>query len=411
MRKFLIAGVALSAWAGMGAVTVALADDAPGSNLVSGAQLAQMPPPPPAIDWTGFYFGGFIGGATGSTVHSTEPTLPGLIGSYNGVGANPPTGNYSYREQGNILGGGQFGYNWQLPGTSWVLGLEGEGGTLRLKGQTLDPNASIFGTTDSTDKTRTGGWYGIAAGRVGWTWGNVLFYGKGGVGFTDFNTSYNDGCILGPGCGPAVLHISTTKTDVFPVGGGGVEFSINPQWSVKAEYLYMSTGENVAMCGPGGFGGPVAFVDCTTHKVSDGTHTFKVGFNFHFAAPPPPPPAPVAAPAPPPAAPTVFIVFFDWDKDRITPQGMAIVHQAADAWKAGAPVQIQVTGYTDRSGSAGYNQRLSERRANNVAKALAALGIPPASMAVSGRGENDNRVPTADGVREPQNRRVEIIKM
>jgi outer membrane protein OmpA-like peptidoglycan-associated protein len=111
---------------------------------------------------------------------------------------------------------------------------------------------------------------------------------------------------------------------------------------------------------------------------------------------------------PPPAAPRVFIVFFDWDKDTITPEGQQIVQQAADAYKSGAPVQIQVTGYTDRSGSAAYNQRLSERRANNVAKAMTALGVPQNQMIVSGRGENDNRVPTAAGVREPQNRRVEI---
>ena len=137
--------------------------------------------------------------------------------------------------------------------------------------------------------------------------------------------------------------------------------------------------------------------------------TVRVGVSFHFAPPPPPPPAPAAMPAPPPAAPRVFIVFFDWDKDTITAEGHQIIAQAAAAYKSGAPVQIQVTGYTDRSGSAGYNQRLSERRANNVAKALAAQGVPPAQMVVSGRGENDNRVPTADGVREPQNRRVEII--
>ncbi len=117
----------------------------------------------------------------------------------------------------------------------------------------------------------------------------------------------------------------------------------------------------------------------------------------------------MAAPAPPPAAPKVFIVFFDWDKDTITPEGQQIIIQAADAYKAGAPVQIQVTGYTDRSGSPGYNQRLSERRANNVAKAMASLGVPKEQMIVSGRGENDNRVPTAPGVREPQNRRVEIV--
>jgi len=102
-------------------------------------------------------------------------------------------------------------------------------------------------------------------------------------------------------------------------------------------------------------------------------------------------------------------VFFDWDKSTITPEGMAILQQAAAAFRSGAPVTIQVTGYTDRSGSPGYNQRLSERRANNVAGALAGMGVPRQAMVVSGRGENDNRVPTADGVREPQNRRVEIV--
>jgi outer membrane protein OmpA-like peptidoglycan-associated protein len=105
----------------------------------------------------------------------------------------------------------------------------------------------------------------------------------------------------------------------------------------------------------------------------------------------------------------VFLVFFDWDRDTITPDGMQVIQQAAAAFRSGAPVQIQVTGYTDASGSVGYNQRLSERRANNVANALARTGVPRSEMIVSGRGKNDQRVPTADGVREPQNRRVEIV--
>jgi len=88
---------------------------------------------------------------------------------------------------------------------------------------------------------------------------------------------------------------------------------------------------------------------------------------------------------------------------------MAVIEQAAAAYRAGGYVQLMVTGYTDRSGAPGYNQRLSERRANNVAGALARLGVPRNQMAVTGRGENDNRVPTAAGVREPQNRRVEIV--
>ena len=127
-------------------------------------------------------------------------------------------------------------------------------------------------------------------------------------------------------------------------------------------------------------------------------------------APPPPIEAPPPLPAPPPVVERrVFLVFFDWDKYTITPDGMRIIEQAAAAYRAGAPVQLQVTGYTDRSGSPGYNQRLSERRANAVADALTRLGVPRNDMAVGGRGENDNRVPTADGVREPQNRRVEIV--
>jgi outer membrane protein OmpA-like peptidoglycan-associated protein len=130
---------------------------------------------------------------------------------------------------------------------------------------------------------------------------------------------------------------------------------------------------------------------------------------YRFGPPPPPPMAAPLPPAPPPAVRRVFLVFFDWDKSTITPDGMAVVRQAADAFRAGAPVQIQVTGYTDASGSAGYNQRLSERRANAVAVALERFGVPRNQMAVSGRGKNDQRVPTADGVREPQNRRVEIV--
>jgi OmpA-OmpF porin, OOP family len=92
----------------------------------------------------------------------------------------------------------------------------------------------------------------------------------------------------------------------------------------------------------------------------------------------------------------------------VTPAGMEVVRLAANAYKAGGSVRLQVTGYTDLSGSAGYNQRLSERRANNVANALANLGVARSDMAVAGRGENDPRVPTPQGVREPQNRRVEI---
>jgi len=128
-----------------------------------------------------------------------------------------------------------------------------------------------------------------------------------------------------------------------------------------------------------------------------------------FGAPPPAPPPPLPPAPPPPPPQKVYLVFFDWDKYNITPEGHQIIQLAAQQYHAGGSIRLQVTGYTDLSGSAGYNQRLSERRANAVANALAALGVARSDMAVTGRGMNDPRVPTALGVREPQNRRVEIL--
>jgi len=182
----------------------------------------------------------------------------------------------------------------------------------------------------------------------------------------------------------------------------GIRYNINPALALDVDYRYLGT------------------TDPTFHTVVPGisyrseysSHSLVASLTMRFGAAPPPPPPVAAPPAPPMAAPVVrkvFLVFFDWDKDTITPEGMQIIHEAADAWHSGAPVTIQVTGYTDRSGSPGYNQRLSERRANNVTVALVRFGVPRESMEVSGRGENDNRVPTAPGVREPQNRRVEIV--
>ena len=123
------------------------------------------------------------------------------------------------------------------------------------------------------------------------------------------------------------------------------------------------------------------------------------------AMPPPPPPPPV-----PPSPPPPYLVFFDWNSAVVGPSGREVIALAAQVFKSGSPVTVQVTGFTDTSGSADYNQRLSERRANAVAAVLVQDGVPQTNLVVTGRGENDLRVPTPDGVREPQNRRVEIVE-
>ena len=101
-------------------------------------------------------------------------------------------------------------------------------------------------------------------------------------------------------------------------------------------------------------------------------------------------------------------MFFDWDKSDITPEAAGILDSAVSAYANCDRVPIMLAGYADRSGSATYNVGLSNRRNESVTGYLTSRGIPGGSISSQGFGETNPRVPTADGVRELQNRRVEI---
>jgi hypothetical protein len=120
--------------------------------------------------------------------------------------------------------------------------------------------------------------------------------------------------------------------------------------------------------------------------------------------PPPPPPPP-----PPVAAPQSFMVFFDWDRSNLSQQAVQTIGQAAAAFKTRGSARITATGHTDTSGPENYNMALSLRRANSVKNELVRQGVPADAVQVIGRGEAGLLVQTGDGVREPQNRRVEIV--
>ena len=120
------------------------------------------------------------------------------------------------------------------------------------------------------------------------------------------------------------------------------------------------------------------------------------------------PDMPAAAPPPPPPPPS-FMVFFDWDRSNLSSQAMNTIQQAASAYKTRGGARVTATGHTDTSGSPEYNMALSLRRANTVKDALVKEGVPAANITSTGVGESGLLVKTADGVREPQNRRVEIV--
>jgi hypothetical protein len=107
--------------------------------------------------------------------------------------------------------------------------------------------------------------------------------------------------------------------------------------------------------------------------------------------------------------PHSYLVFFDFNKSNLTAAATKIVDQAAADAAAGKPTQITVTGYTDTVGSDAYNMRLSRRRAEAVAAQLEKDGLAAGEIGIVAKGKHDLLVPTADGVKEPQNRRVSIV--
>jgi len=116
----------------------------------------------------------------------------------------------------------------------------------------------------------------------------------------------------------------------------------------------------------------------------------------------------VSSPQTPQPART-FMLFFGNDQAALTPDGDVVVHEAVGAAKAGPNARIIVAGHADTSGNSAYNQALSQRRAAAVKDALMREGINEAAISVVGRGEDQLLVSTLDGVREPKNRRVEIV--
>ena len=103
-----------------------------------------------------------------------------------------------------------------------------------------------------------------------------------------------------------------------------------------------------------------------------------------------------------------FRIFFDWGKPDISRDGETILGEVVAAYQQQHPAHISINGHTDRSGSASFNLAASRRRAEAVKVYLAEHGIPASVMSVAGFGESQPIVPTEDGVREVQNRRVEI---
>ncbi|MGH6718340.1 MAG: OmpA family protein [Alphaproteobacteria bacterium] len=316
-------------------------------------------------------------------------------------------------------------------------------------GATFPNNSDVNGGGTSTDIDFDTGW--TIAGTLGYAYGNgirteiELGYRENdidqlsglanGLGDSDaFNAMVNflydlrNQTDFTPYIGVGAGYLDLSLDNVTPIGGGvlddsdglfayqgiaGVTYALNDQIGIFVDYRYVGTEEANMRTSTG-----------INVDVDYDSHTVLAGLRFSLTppAPPPPPepaPAPAAAETPPPPTPPPapepepipgpYLVFFDWDKSDIRPDALAILEEAAANFQKFGIARIVVTGHADRSGPDAYNLNLSKRRADAVKATLLTLGVPDAQITGYWKGESEPLVPTEDGVREPQNRRVEII--
>ncbi len=200
---------------------------------------------------------------------------------------------------------------------------------------------------------------------------------------------------------------SATSFAYQAIAGAAFPISAVPGLAVTAEYRFLGTLSDDR---------DASRVDAGVRRtgsaeVDNYNHSLLLGVRYAFGQTPPPPVvAPEqSAPAVVPVPARSFLVFFDFNRADLTDRARQIIAEAAQNAQRGGVTRIEVSGHADRSGTPQYNQRLSERRAQAVAAELERRGVARSNMAIQAFGESRPLVPTADGVREPQNRRVEIV--
>jgi len=354
--------------------------------------------PAGAYNWTGFYAGlnaGYGWGDNSVKVSGSAVTQASI-----NVGQTPAS--LAPNPDGPIFGV-QGGYNWQF--NRFVVGGEADIDITQIRATQNVPTAvggGFFNETTFAEQKLLA--LSTVRARAGYLpMDNLLVYVTGGAAIGDIRQVASSQTA---GCAGICTSGSTEAWKVGPTAGAGAEYKLDQHWSLKAEYLWydLPSVSQTLSDGAGRFPGVFQ-----TYRTKMEGNLVRVGLNFKFGTPPAPMPEPPAPVVPAVVAPPQnFIVFFDFDKAVLTPEARQVLDQAAQYAKANGKATIDVTGYTDLSGTVAYNQRLSERRAHVVAEYLEGKGIPKRAIAEAGRGKSNPRVPTADGVREPQNRRVEI---
>lgn len=236
-----------------------------------------------SLSWSGPYVGGFVGGAAGTRVTTTEPfRLDNSTYWY-----RPFHDSFNYKTGSSLIGGMTLGYNWQMKSSPYLVGLESEYGYFSAKGSSADsnenayaallPGNNLMNTSRNAINIADSFGYVLISGRIGYVIERALLYAKSGVVYTRTKSTYNS--IKTEDLVLVYLNMSGNK-DIFGYGlGAGFEyaFSFLPNVSTKIEYLFLGINRSQYVYG-----------DCTcdflwriTEHIN-GVNTIKLGMNYAF---------------------------------------------------------------------------------------------------------------------------------
>lgn len=348
--------------------------------LLAVAAAALLATPAQADQHRGWYVGA---GGGASFTESSDAKVP--------AGTLKPDYDTGYVVNGNL------GYAW--------------GNGLRTEAELGYRNSDLDKVTGPGTGAATGGSLGVL---------NTMFNALYDIDTGTFVTPY-----VGGGIGYASISPDKNTNAGFPGGGydgdegafayqaiGGLAFAVADNMDLTVDYRYLRALEETY----------TSYAAGSSVKTAYASHNVLAGLRYYFDEAPAAAAAPVAMAAPAPQAPRQapvtkpvveaaaqnYIIFFDFDQSKITPEAQRILASVASDYKAGKAPKVSLSGHADRSGKDKYNVGLSKRRAEAAEKELVRLGVPANVIATSWAGERENMVPTADGVREAQNRRVEI---
>jgi outer membrane immunogenic protein len=222
-----------------------------GALAITGSAFAAepLPPPPPVpiFSWTGLYAGIQVGYAWDNnpfTITSIDPAVPA-----DATAGSPAVlfVNSSSESPSGVIGGAHLGYNKQINqwlfGFNWVIGIEGSVDGTSINTTRVGPfgftsalgfsNLPIFASANTFSAVQ-----GSIRARIGLAFDRVLVYATGGAAFAGVVTDYQSSL-------PVFLQESDSRTRSGWTVGGGIEYAVTNNWSIRAEYRYSDFGHTI----------------------------------------------------------------------------------------------------------------------------------------------------------------------